>query len=86
MFDDEKVMYNPSIVQAKFVQDVVVSDGLNESQHNDIRNMLETYTDVLTNVPGQTSLVVYDISLKDRKPVFKKPYCLPFALGSKIKQ
>ena len=60
MFDDEKVMYNPLIVQTKFMQDVVVSDDLNEGQHNDIRNMLEMYTGVLTNVPGQTSLVVYE--------------------------
>ena len=85
-FNDEKVMYNPLIVHTEFLQDVVLSEDLNEGQHSDIRNMLEMYTDVLTNAPGQTSLVVNDIGLKDRKAVFKKPYCLPFALRSKVKQ
>ena len=66
VFDDEKVMYNPLIIQMEFLQDVVVSDDWRKGQHNDIRNMLELYTDVLTNVPGQTSLVVHDIGFKDR--------------------
>ena len=30
--------------------------------------------------------MVHDIVLKDKKPVLKKPYCLPFALRAQVKQ
>ena len=48
--------------------------------------MLEKYEDVVTNIPGKTDLVVHDIKLKDKRPIFKKPYCLPFALRAQVKQ
>ena len=48
--------------------------------------MIKEYADIITNVPGRTDIVSHDIKLKDRQPVLKKPYCLPFALRSQVKQ
>ena len=84
--EDEQVICNPLLVQTESWNDVIISDSLETEKKNDIKSMLEQFTDVITNVPGHTNIVVHDIKLKDRQPVSKKPYCLPFALRAQVKQ
>lgn len=84
--EDEQVICNPLLSQTESIQDVVISDSLEEKEVTEVIALLERYVDVLTNVPGKTNLVVHDIKLRDRQPVLKKPYCLPFALRKQVKQ
>ena len=84
--EDEQVMCNPLLVQTESVKDVVISVCVEAEQKTEVKRLLEKYEDVITNIPGCTDLVVHDIVLKDKKPVLKKPYCLPSALRAQVKQ
>ena len=84
--EDEQVICNPLLVQIERIDDVIISDSLETEKANEIKGWIKEYADVITNVPGRTYLVSYDIKLKDRQPVLKKPYCLPFALRSQVKK
>ena len=84
--ENEQVVCNPLLVQTEGIQDVVISECIASEQKDDVSRLLERYEDVITNIPGSTDLVVHDIVLKEKKPVFKKPYCLPFALRAQVKQ
>ena len=48
--------------------------------------MLQLYSDVFTDIPGRTDIKTHDVKLKEDKAVYRKPYCLPFALRSKVKE
>ena len=78
--EDEQVICNPLLVQIESNDDVIISDSLETEKANEIKGLIKEYADVITNVPGRTDLVSHDIKLKDRQPVLKKPYCLPFTL------
>ena len=63
-----------------------VNPDLVESQKVEIRRILGNYQDVLTDLPGKTSLGVHEIKLTDNEPVRRRPYPIPHALRTKVKE
>ena len=84
--DDLQVMTNPTKVQQEDVQNITISEDLMIEQQLEVKEFLNTFPDVFTDVPGKTNLITHDIQLKEERPIFKKPYCLPFALRSQVKK
>ena len=84
--EDEQVICNSLFVQIEGIDDDIISDSLETEKANEIKGLIKEYADYLTNISGRTDLVCHDIKLKDRQPVLKKPYCLPFALLSQVKK
>ena len=84
--DDIKEMVSPNIVQQESTQHVTISEELMVEQQLEVNKFLNTFGDVFTDVPGKTNLITHDVKLKEEKPIFKKPYCLPFALRSQVKK
>lgn len=58
--------------------DVTVSAELTDDQCNDVHVLLDEFSDVLSDLPGLTTLGVHQIKLTSDKPIRRKPYPLPF--------
>ena len=65
-------------------KDVKISTDLNEDQQREVRQLLEEYSDVLTDVPGKTNLAECNIELTDDIPFRVKAYPVPYALKKEM--
>ena len=61
-------------------EDVKISADLSEDQQREVRQLLEEYSDVLTDIPGKTNLAECNIELTDDIPFRVKAYPVPYAL------
>ena len=61
-------------------KDVKISTDLNDDQQREVRQLLEEYGDVLTDIPGKTNLAECNIELTDDIPFRVKAYPVPYAL------
>ncbi|XP_033728194.1 uncharacterized protein LOC117317492 [Pecten maximus] len=76
----------PSPIRKESVDDVKVSDQLDQTQRRQIRDILSNYSDVLTDVPGKTTLVEHEIRLTTDDPVRVKGRVLPFHMKETIRR
>ena len=65
-------------------KDVKISTDLNEDQQREVRQLLEEYSDVLTDIPGKTNLAECNIELTDDIPFRVKAYPVPYALKKEV--
>ena len=65
-------------------KDVKISTDLNEDQQREVRQLLEEYSDVLTDIPGKTNLAECNIELTDDIPFRVKAYPVPYALKKEM--
>ena len=65
-------------------KDVKISTDLNEDQQREVRQLLEEYSDVLTDIPGKTNLAECNIELTDDIPFRVKAYPMPYALKKEM--
>ena len=56
----------------------------NEDQQREVRQLLEEYGDVLTDIPGKTNLAECNIELTDDIPFRIKAYPVPYALKKEV--
>lgn len=54
--------------------DVTVSAELTDDECNDVHFLLDEFSDVLSDLPGLTTLGVYQIRLTSDKPICSKPF------------
>ena len=83
---EAETIENPLLIAKENINNVVTNDDLEVSQKDELRDLLQTYTDVLTDVPGKTNLLKHDVKLNSDIPVSKKAYTLPYALRDKVKK
>ncbi|XP_069140237.1 uncharacterized protein [Argopecten irradians] len=69
----------PSKAGKEGVEDVVIAEELTSSQLEEVHELLHSYTDVLTDMPGHTNLAVHDIHTTTSEPVRVKQYPLPYS-------
>ena len=77
---------NPLLVPQEGIGNVVINETLEVSKKGELRALLETFEDVLTDVPGKTNLLQHDVKLNSDVPVSKKAYSLPYAVRDKVKK
>lgn len=76
----------PNLHQQEGVRDVQVNPALTHDQQVDVQRILLKYQDILTDVPGKTSLIEHDIKLVQEEIVKSKGYPIPHALRPKVKE
>ena len=84
--DEIEIMCTPTGNQSETVKAVNISAELQMEQQLEVGELVDSFSDVFTDIPGRTEIMTHDVKLKDEKVVFKKPYCLPYALRSKVKE
>lgn len=75
---EDELCDSPGQERTEGAREVTVSDELSEEEDTEIRTLLDDFEDVLSDVPGVTTLGVHDIKLTTNEPVRTKPYPLPF--------
>jgi hypothetical protein len=75
----------PSI-QSETIKDVVFDKQLSPSRKEDALRVFEKHSSILTDLPGDTSLVEHEIRLNTDKPVCLRPYPLPFGKEGVIEE
>lgn len=67
------------------VENVHIDPRLTSDQATEIKLLLSEFKDVLTDVPGATTLEVHDIKLTCNDPIRSRPYPLPNALRGTVR-
>ena len=67
------------------VADVTVNADLTTVQRQEIDEILTEYKDILTDLPGRTTIGCHDIKLTEDEPLRSKPYPIPHALRQTVK-
>ena len=75
---------NPLLVPKETVNDVNINKLLPEKQINDIKNVCKDFDDVLTDIPGRTTLIEHSVIVKSDKPIYNRPYAMPYALRKQV--
>lgn len=61
------------------ITDVKINPDLTQRERDRVEDMLYKYSDIITNVPGKTSLVSHSIEVTTNKPICLRPYPIPFS-------
>ncbi len=80
MTDNEDVIMLPALNPTESVSDVQISMTLEKDQEMQVKRILGSFSDIMTDLPGETNLGQHGITLTTSEPVRSKPYPLPYAL------
>ena len=83
--NDDELIEVPDFKGNECIEDVKVNPELSEKQKKEIREIFNKFQDVLTDKPGETSLIEHDSKLTSDQPVRTKQYPLPFSMTETIK-
>nr|XP_054751019.1 uncharacterized protein LOC129256850 isoform X2 [Lytechinus pictus] len=90
--ENQEYMSNTSLLQpypigaTESAEDVNINENLLPSQTNQVKALLTEFQDILTDIPGCTSLGQHTIELKQRELPKGKPYPIPHALRDTVKK
>ncbi|XP_038062382.1 uncharacterized protein LOC119732846 [Patiria miniata] len=84
--DDTPALELPPLEQNEYSTDVHIDENRSEPETQSVRNLLEEYTDVFTDMPGRTHLVEYTVKLTTDAPIRSKPYPVPHAVKDTIRK
>ncbi|XP_041365121.1 uncharacterized protein LOC121380393 [Gigantopelta aegis] len=76
----------PSLVKTETWERCELSSDLDRKQIQDVKGVLQTFQDVLSDKPGRTDLETFKIELTSEEPVRLKPYPIPFSLTKVVKE
>ena len=69
----------------KGVCDVKLGERLPEDQRCVLKDLVPRYSDVFTDMPGETNVIQHQIKLADDMPIRCKPYPLPYAMREELR-
>ncbi|PIK56474.1 hypothetical protein BSL78_06637 [Apostichopus japonicus] len=76
----------PIVEKKEHVSDVNISPRLDRRKTERVRRLLEEFEDVLTDIPGKTTLGEHVIKVRDPEPIRSKPYPMPHALRKEMQK
>ena len=76
----------PPIEQTETVNDVQIGQTGSDSNAAKVQELINGFSDVLTDLPGRTNLAEFSVHLTTSQPVKSKAYQTPYALRDKVKQ
>jgi hypothetical protein len=82
----DEVVLCPLPLGEETYQNVDINPDLTESCKQDIESLLEEFSDVFTDIPGNTTLIEHNIQLTTTDPIRVKGYPVPFHLRETVKE
>ena len=80
-------LLQPFPLQAKeSLDDVTINPDLSSLQKEQVNELLQEFNDVLSDLPGQTSLGTHGIKLKENERLKSKPYPIPHSLRDTVRE
>ena len=83
---DKDLIHLPTLKSKENSHNVQINPDLSKDQDVQLRRLMNSYEDILTDLPGKTNLGEHDIKLVDSDPVRRKPYPIPHALRGKVQE
>ena len=83
-FTNDELLCIPPMKQKEHVSDVHINPTLSKTNQTQVKQILEEFRDVLTDIPGKTRLEEHVITVTDPTPIRSKPYPIPHALRKDI--
>ena len=77
---------NPLLVPHESVNDIRMDSLLTEEQKQQLNDLCKEFENVLTDVPGRTSVIEHKVVLNSETLVYKRPYTMPYAVREKVEQ
>ena len=84
--NNEDLLQLPRLIAKETVKDVKVNGEFYNEQKWQVNQILNDYSDVLTDIPGHTNLCKHRIKVTDNKPIQCKPYPIPHAIRDEVQQ
>ena len=75
----------PAVEQTQDYRDVIICDNRSETEQNEIWELLRDCADVLTDLPGHTTLIEHSVQLTTTDPVRSKAYPVPHSMQETIR-
>ena len=76
----------PVLKQKESVLDVSINPKLNSSQRTEIQELIDSYSNIFSDLPAKTNVMKHTIKLSSTDPVKLKPYPLPFTSEQVIRE
>ena len=77
--DDENLLDLADLKGKETFKDVLISEELSDSQRSQVQELLEEFSEIFTEVPGDTNLEEHKIELTSKDPIRVRQYPLPYA-------
>ena len=74
------------LVPKEAIDDIKMDSALSEKQKQQLVEVCREYDNVLTDVPGRTSIIEHCVVLKSETPIYKRPYIMPYAIRQKVEE
>ena len=71
--------------QKEGVRDVKLGEDLSKDQLHMLKDLIQRYPDVFTDMPGETGVIQHKVKLTDDTPICCKPYSLPYATREELR-
>jgi len=84
--ETSKIVTIPNPGRSESFTNVDVSNELEPEQKHQANELLREFYDVLTDVPGRTTLVEHEINLTTNEPVRVKSHTLPLQMKATIRE
>ena len=72
--------------QGETWRDVQISDELSEEQKNQVKDLLQEFSSIFSDKPGDTSLEEHKIELTTQEPIRVKQYPIPYAKTQDVEE
>lgn len=83
--DNDPLLNIVPLKATETVDDVKVNDGLSTEQKQEVRKLLDEFSDVLSDLPGRTDVVQHEINLTTEDPIRNKTYQVPYAMRDVVR-
>ena len=83
---NEKLLQLHPLTAKDTIADVNINATLHQEQRREVNRLLGNYPDILTDLPGKTTLGHHTITLHKNELTRSKPYPLPHALRDTVKE
>ena len=74
------------LVPQESVSDIKMDSLLSDEQKQQLLEIGKEFEDVLTDIPGRTSLIEHSVVLNSEIPFYKRPYIMPYAVRQKVEE
>jgi hypothetical protein len=83
-FGHERIITLPRAEQKETCDDVKLGPELNTDDRSELVELIQSYNDILTDIPGSTNIIQCEIRLTTNDPVRSRPYPVPYAVRETI--
>src|SRR5215469_5152683 len=63
-----------------------IGNGIKQNQKDQIKKLCEEYEKIFTEPPGETKVIKHTIKLTTDEPIRMKPYNIPYAARTELKE